>query len=212
MNSILGTIVCFLGILSVQLIYSLMLSDVEEKTYEFGMLRALGFNTTNVVHLIISQAVFFAVPGLLLGLAAANILNICLRHLLFTLTSNFGTYELNTGGYLIGVTIGIVMPLVSNIFPIQRALGKNLRQSLDLYQRSASELTVTITKLSEIGLSLPQLVMAVMLVVLGVLTYYVAPSAFLFGKFELFFFILNSVLLLMIIGLTFISVLVLPQL
>jgi ABC-type antimicrobial peptide transport system permease subunit len=25
-----------------------MLSDVEEKTYEFGMLRALGYNTTNL--------------------------------------------------------------------------------------------------------------------------------------------------------------------
>lgn len=52
--------------------------------------------------------------------------------------------------------------------------------------------------------------MSIMLVVLGVMTYYVAPSAFLFGNFELFFFILNMVLLLMIIGLTFISVLVLP--
>lgn len=29
--------------LSVLLIYSLMIGDVEEKTYEFGMLRALGF-------------------------------------------------------------------------------------------------------------------------------------------------------------------------
>lgn len=81
-----------------------------------------------------------------------------------------------------------------------------------MYQRSASELTITITKLSEYGLSIPQFVMAVMLVVLGVLTYYVAPSAFLFEKFEVFFFILNLVLLMMIIGLIFISVLVLPQL
>lgn len=29
--------------LSVLLIYSLMIGDVEDKTYEFGMLRALGF-------------------------------------------------------------------------------------------------------------------------------------------------------------------------
>ena len=54
--------------------------------------------------------------------------------------------------------------------------------------------------------------MAVMLVVLGIFTYYVAPSCFLFGKYELFFFILNNVLLMMIIGLTLISVLVLPML
>ena len=54
--------------------------------------------------------------------------------------------------------------------------------------------------------------MSLMLVVLGVLTYYVAPSSFLFGNFELFFGILNGVLLLMILGLTFLAILVLPYL
>lgn len=54
--------------------------------------------------------------------------------------------------------------------------------------------------------------MAIMLVVLGVLTYYVAPSAFIYKNFELFFVILNSILILMILGLTFISVLLLPYL
>ena len=49
MNANMGTIIAFLAILSTQLIYSLMLSDVEDKTYEFGMLRALGFNTNNVM-------------------------------------------------------------------------------------------------------------------------------------------------------------------
>lgn len=33
MNTIMGTIVAFLGILGAQLIYSLMLSDVEDKTF-----------------------------------------------------------------------------------------------------------------------------------------------------------------------------------
>ena len=41
--SSMSTVVFFLGILSIVLIYSLMLSDVDEKTYEYGMLRALGF-------------------------------------------------------------------------------------------------------------------------------------------------------------------------
>ena len=54
--------------------------------------------------------------------------------------------------------------------------------------------------------------MSIMLVVLGIMTYYVAPTAFLFGKYELFFLILNCVLIMMILGLTFISILVLPTL
>jgi len=52
-NSNMLAIVAFLAILCTQLIYSLMLSDVEEKTYEFGMLRALGFSTKNVAITII---------------------------------------------------------------------------------------------------------------------------------------------------------------
>lgn len=49
MNTVLGTIVAFLAILCIQLNYSLMLSDVDAKTYEFGMLRALGYNKKNVM-------------------------------------------------------------------------------------------------------------------------------------------------------------------
>ena len=49
LNNNLGTIIAFLIILSAQLIYSLMLGDVDEKTFEFAMLRSLGFNTHNIV-------------------------------------------------------------------------------------------------------------------------------------------------------------------
>ena len=49
LDTILITIVAFLAILDVQLMYSLMLSDVEEKTFEYGMLRALGFNQGNIM-------------------------------------------------------------------------------------------------------------------------------------------------------------------
>lgn len=54
--------------------------------------------------------------------------------------------------------------------------------------------------------------MSVLLTVVGVLTYFVAPTAFLYEKFEIFYGILNIVLLMMILGMTFISLLVLPPL
>ena len=44
-----STIMVFLGLISMQLIYSLMMSDIEDKTYEFGMLRALGFSKTSII-------------------------------------------------------------------------------------------------------------------------------------------------------------------
>ena len=187
-----------------------MLSDVEEKTYEFGMLRALGFNTKNIMVTIIFQAIMFMIPGIISGILMSTFLNIGLRHVLYTLTSNYSYYGLSQKAIMVGVSIGVCIPMLSNIIPIQAALGKNLRASLDLYHRQSSELTVSVKKLANYGLSIPQLVMALMLVVLGILTYYVAPASFLFRQFEWFFLIMNGVLLMMIIGLTFISILLLP--
>ncbi len=43
LENIFSYAVFIIASLSCVLIYSLMLSDVEEKTYQFGMLRALGF-------------------------------------------------------------------------------------------------------------------------------------------------------------------------
>lgn len=180
MSSNMLAIIAFLAILSTQLIYSLMLSDVEEKTYEFGMLRALGFNTKNVAVTIVVQAISFAIPGLVIGFIMAIILNVIIRYILYDITKNYDTYWLSTGSVLIGVIIGTFIPLLSNVIPIQKALGKNLRASLDLYHRKAGELTVAIQKLKDYGLSMEQFVLAIMLVVLGVLTYYVAPVSFLF--------------------------------
>ena len=210
-NSNMLAIVAFLAILCTQLIYSLMLSDVEEKTYEFGMLRALGFSTKNVAITILVQAMSFAIPGLIIGFIVAAILNAITRHILYTLTNNYDSYGLSTGSILIGLFIGTLIPLMSNIIPIQRALGKNLRASLDLYHRKVGELTVAVQKLKNYGLSVEQLILAIMLVTLGVMTYYVAPVSFLFKQYELFFLILNGLLLIMILGLTFLAMLIQPM-
>lgn len=64
--------------------------------------------------------------------------------------------------------------------------------------------------LRDMGLSVNQLIIALLLVIMGVLTYYVAPTAFFFKRYGIFFGILNAVLLQMIIGLTFLSILILP--
>jgi ABC-type antimicrobial peptide transport system permease subunit len=130
-----------------------MNQDVEEKTYEFGMLRALGFNRKNIMSTIFTQALTFATPGILSGLLIAAILNSVMRKVLYTLVNNESSYLLSSMSVLIGASLGLFIPIISNIIPIQRALGKNLRISLDLYHRQSSELTIRIKKLQEMGLS-----------------------------------------------------------
>jgi ABC-type antimicrobial peptide transport system permease subunit len=151
--SSMGTVVFFLAILSIMLIYSLMLSDVDEKTYQYGMLRALGFKNKNLMALISMQSFSFSVPGLLGGLLVAYFLNLIVRYMIFIYAENTTNYDLSQGSIILGVMLGIFLPIISNIILIQRALSKNLRVSLDLYHRSVNELTVSIKRLEEMGLS-----------------------------------------------------------
>ena len=127
-----GLVIFFLGILAAQLIYSLMLTDVDSKTYEFGMLRALGFNTNNIFMLIVTSALNFATPGLLIGLTIATGFNAFCRFGVYWIIKIESTYWLTKSSLVIGLLLGLVLPLFANIVPIQKALGKNLRQSLDI--------------------------------------------------------------------------------
>lgn len=117
-NTIIGTVVAFLAILSVQLIYSLMLSDVEEKTFEFGMLRALGFNTDNIMGTILTQSFMFSIPGLALGIGTAALINSNVRKIMYKLIRNQMGYDLSFTSIVIGLAIGIFVPIISNIVPI----------------------------------------------------------------------------------------------
>lgn len=118
----------------------------------------------------------FAIPGLLTGIVMAFILNLSGRAVLFYVAENYTSYNLSLTALNLGLGIGIILPLVSNILPIQRALGKNLRTSLDINHRgSASDMAITMLKLSEYGLSPSQVALSLGLVILGILCYYVGP-------------------------------------
>lgn len=68
LQSTFMTIVFFMVLLSVMLIYSLMIADVDEKTYEMGMLRALGLRTASLFQLIMIQSLIFSLPGVVIGI------------------------------------------------------------------------------------------------------------------------------------------------
>ena len=147
-----------------------------------------------------------------IGMITAYVLNILLSFTMFDSTTLVASYDLNPGSIALGISLGILIPLISNIAPIMRALGKTLRDSLNIYHRIISDVTVKIIRLAEYGMSLPQFVVAVFLVVAGFMTYYLAPYAFIFQKLSIFLYIMNIILILMILGLTFLINLLQPYL
>ena len=212
LDGTLFTIIIFLGILSAMLLYSLMLSDVDSKTYDYAMLRALGFRKRMLVVMIIEQSLGFSVPGLAFGILVAWQLNLALRQVVFIAAQNYMTYSMATSAVAIGVAFGLMMPMVANYLPIRAAMGKNLRTSLDLSRRSGGEITAKVQRLQDVGMDPVQFGVALILVTVGFVTYYLVPYAFVEGQLSLVFTLLNLLLVMIIIGLTLICVLVFPML
>ena len=96
-------IMVFLWILCVLLVYSLMLGNVDERTYEFGMMRSLGLKKNNLIYLIILKGLFFAIPGIILGLTSSYIAN-------------------NFVAFLFNWFSGLVMPFFLSFGVFQQAL------------------------------------------------------------------------------------------
>ena len=130
-NASCFTIIILLAILGSVLVVSLMLSDVDGKTYEYGMLRALGFKKSYLVTMITISSFFFSIPGMILGIIVAFIMNIGLREAIFLQVYNISSYEVPTTCLFLGISFGLLMPFLSNYLPIKSAMDKNLRTSLD---------------------------------------------------------------------------------
>ena len=96
-----------------------MLSDVDTKTYEYGMLRALGFKSSHLVSMITIQSFFYSIPGVIAGVTVAAITNVFLRFIIYTFAQNQDNYSLSSLSLWIGCVFGFVMPLLSILLPIQ---------------------------------------------------------------------------------------------
>lgn len=184
------------------------------------MLRALGLRHKSLVQMLVMQALSFAIPGIGIGLLIAFLIFWPVSNLISDLSSYSVSPALTTDAIilgivlakvstiliissqplLLGVVLGLVLPLISNIAPIQRALSRTLRDSLDVYHQVFSETTVQMIKLENLGLDLWQIALAVVLVLIGFVVYYLIPLAFTFNNLPLFFGILNGILLGMVLG------------
>ena len=212
LDQIFGSVMAFLVVLGSILIYSLLLGNVSDKTYEYGMLRALGFKRNSLIGLLFISSILFVIPGISLGLLCAWLLYVPIDVAFQMLTSGPAEYSLDWSAVVLGIAVGLVMPLASNIGPIRRALSRSLRDSLDIYHSVQSETTVQMVKLSSMGLSLWQLLIATTLVVAGFLVYYVIPYSFTYENWGLFLGIMNLILLAMVMGLCTIATTLQPAL
>jgi len=211
-KSLLFILFAFLIIICTQVIYALLLSDVDGKTYEFGMLRALGFNTYNIATAIFIHALFISLLALGLGLTMASIFNAIFRAILFEISKNEADYLLTDDSINLGIAFGILIPMLSNIFPIRKAFGSNLRTSLDVNHKHIGEFKLIFHNIAQMGLSVPQTVLALALIFFGFISYYGFPVAFITGDWKTLYIILNMILIAILLGILYLAQLLQPLL
>jgi ABC-type antimicrobial peptide transport system permease subunit len=212
LDTIFGCVIVLLVFLGALLIYALLLNDVEAKTYEYGMLRALGMQHPHLAEILILRALLFAVPGTILGLIGCYFAHIPIADAIAAYASLPPVYALETRAVVIAAIVGIVMPFVANILPIRRALSRTLRDSLDIYHHVISDVNVRVQKLAELGIDLWQTALALLMLVVGIVVFYVIPYAFIFKEIPVFLGILSAVLLGMLMGLCVLAQLMQPSL
>lgn len=146
------------------------------------------------------EGLAFALPGIALGLIMAFHINSVVAEIIFAVGQVVTSYQLHGSAIALGFGLGVFIPLLSNYFPIRRALAKTLRDSLDLYHRATGEISVQVMRLEQLGISFSQFITAVTLIVTGMIAYYLAPYAFVYNNMQMFLAIINMVLILMILG------------
>jgi ABC-type antimicrobial peptide transport system permease subunit len=95
-----------------------MIGDADEKTYEFGMLRALGFGKRWLIAFLTIQALIDSISGIIIGLVSSYILNSLVCVIIFSVTEMKTSYQLSDISIYVATMVGLLVPLISNVFPI----------------------------------------------------------------------------------------------
>lgn len=134
MDDIVFAIFVLLLIMSCLLIYSLMLNNVDFKTKEYGMLRALGLRTKDIVIILFLYAKTFAIPGLIIGLIIAYVISACIFYNIYKFFGENGSYQIQPNALIGSLILGIIVPIIANIIPVRKALSKTLRDSFEYFR------------------------------------------------------------------------------
>jgi ABC-type antimicrobial peptide transport system permease subunit len=70
---IMSIIVTVLAFLCITLVYSLLMINVETRTFEMGVMRMIGLQRNELVQLLMTQALMYAVPGFVFGIAFSQV-------------------------------------------------------------------------------------------------------------------------------------------
>jgi ABC-type antimicrobial peptide transport system permease subunit len=160
---ILNIIIFILLLLSILLIYSLLMINVETRTFELGVLRMLGVMRQGVVELLLLQALSYALPSIAFGLSISQLLCMLVVSAFENLTGIPLNPKLTSESIGLGVLLGLAVPIVASVIPIRTALGQNLQDSLDVKRSKTKAVKIDIERAETSRFSISIVILGVFL-------------------------------------------------
>ena len=116
---IFDVVLIILVVVSIMLIYSLLLVSVETRTFEIGVMRLVGLTKCGIVTMILTQAMMFVLPAVILGFSLAfPIIYVIFKHV-YSDNIHYMPPLVPSGWAIFrALFIGILIPLLSSIVPI----------------------------------------------------------------------------------------------
>jgi ABC-type antimicrobial peptide transport system permease subunit len=202
---ILNIIIFILLFLSVLLIYSLLMVSVETRTFQMGIMRMVGMRRSELVQLLLVQALGYSVPSVALGLALAKLGGVAASYYFLSLTGIPIDASLTPSAVAMAAALGFGIPIVASIVPIASALSRNLHDSIDTRRAKTSATELVIERSEGTRVPMPVLIVGVGLIVFGFMIYYLLPLALLSSNLTILLNMFFLLLLMMLLGLVLLS-------
>ena len=203
---IMNLIIFVLLLLSVILIYSLLMTSVESRTFQVGILRMVGMRRHQLVQFLVFQALSFSVPSILIGLPLAQILSYFVSALFVAIADVKMDVSITLAAIGYAVLLGVSVPIISSLIPIRRALAHNLHAAIDVRRSGLSATKVVLERSTDDRVSPSMIVISLLLLLFGFSIYYLFPLALVSTNIALLLNIFFILLLMMLFGLVMISI------
>ena len=199
---IMNLVIAIVSILSVLLVYSLLLVNVENRTFELGVLRMIGMPKHGVVTLVLLQAFTYAFPGWIGGLIAGQGLYLMIDYLFRIFLQLDMSMFISTKAAFVASILGFALPILSSLYPMYNALQYSLRDSLDTVRSKTISVIYQIERNNENGLNWNIIIIGGFIAGYGSVIYYFFPLALMSLDVGLLMWMLFLLLICMIVGMS----------
>ncbi len=133
----------------------------------------------------------FCIPGILIGLIVSTLSNIPITNIISNYVNVDPKYILSFNClFIASLLFGLIIPIISGLIPMRKALSTTLSNSLNLYFNTIDAGFVRKINHNEYGINFMTLIISLMLILISFVCLYVIPYCVVIENFPLFFTIL----------------------